>query len=53
MAPADAPLSGRIEQILTSVAVLLAVLMVILDMTVVALLDLSENRDSASRVSLC
>ena len=35
MAPADAPLSGRIEQILTSVAVLLAVLMVILDMTVV------------------
>ena len=25
----------------------------ILDMAVVALLDLSENRDSASRVSLC
>ena len=25
----------------------------ILDMLVVALLDLSENRDSASRVSLC
>jgi DHA2 family multidrug resistance protein len=35
VAPADAPLSGRTDQVLTSVAVLLAVLMVILDMTVI------------------
>ena len=35
VALADAPSAGRADRILTSVAVLLAVLMVILDMTVV------------------